>query len=69
MEVAHDWTNAPIESLKDPPMAPGSQVMGATDRLFERHPDAQPWGIRIGHHAVYHLRSRSLKTFSEAYRR
>jgi hypothetical protein len=36
-------------------------VMGATDRLFERHPDAQPWGIRIGYRAVYHLRSRNLK--------
>jgi hypothetical protein len=23
-------------------------VVGATERLFERHPDAQPWGIRIG---------------------
>ena len=36
-------------------------VMAATDRLFERHPDAQPWGIRIGHRAVYHFGSRSLK--------
>ena len=36
-------------------------VMGATDRLFERHPDAQPWGVRIGHRAVYHFGSRSLK--------
>lgn len=34
-------------------------VIGATERLFERHPDAQPWGIRIGHHAVYHFGSRS----------
>ncbi len=36
-------------------------VMAATDRLFERHPDAQPWTIRIGHRAVYHFGSRSLK--------
>jgi hypothetical protein len=36
-------------------------VMAATDRLFERCPDAQPWGIRIGHRAVYHFGSRSLK--------
>jgi hypothetical protein len=36
-------------------------VIAATDRLFERHPDAQPWGIRIGHRAVYHFGSRSLK--------
>jgi hypothetical protein len=36
-------------------------VMGATDRLFERQPDAQPWTIRIGYNAVYHFGSRSLK--------
>ena len=36
-------------------------VMGATDRLFERQPDAQPWTLRIGHSAVYHCGSRSLK--------
>jgi hypothetical protein len=36
-------------------------VMGATDRLFERQPNAQPWTIRIGHSAVYHFGSRSLK--------
>jgi hypothetical protein len=36
-------------------------VVAATDRLFERHPEAQPWGIRIGHRAVYHFGSRSLK--------
>jgi peptide subunit release factor RF-3 len=39
----------------------GDTVMAATDRLFERQPDAQPWGIRIGHPAVYHFGSRSLK--------
>lgn len=36
-------------------------VIPATDRLFERYPDAQLWGIRIGHPAVYHFGSRSLK--------
>jgi len=39
----------------------GETVMVATDRLFERQPDAQPWGIRIGHRAVYHFGARSLK--------
>jgi peptide subunit release factor RF-3 len=39
----------------------GETVMAATNRLFERYPDAQPWGIRIGHRAVYHFGSRSLK--------
>jgi hypothetical protein len=36
-------------------------VMGATDRLFERQADAQPWTLRIGHSAVYHFGARSLK--------
>ena len=31
-------------------------VLPATNRLFERCPDAQPWVIRIGHRAVYHCR-------------
>jgi hypothetical protein len=29
-------------------------VLPATNRLFERFPDAQPWVVRIGHRAVYH---------------
>ena len=33
----------------------------ATDRLYARYPDAQPWVIRIGHRAVYRFGSRSLK--------
>lgn len=33
----------------------------ATDKLYEQHPDAQPWVIRIGHSAVYRFGSRSLK--------
>ena len=36
-------------------------VVGATERLFKRHPDAQPWGVRIGHRAVYHFGARSLR--------
>lgn len=36
-------------------------VVPATNRLFERLPNAQPWIIRIGHRAVYHFGSRSLK--------
>jgi hypothetical protein len=36
-------------------------VIAATSRLFERNPDAQPFGIRIGQRAVYHFGSRSLK--------
>ncbi|WP_299488506.1 hypothetical protein [Acaryochloris sp. IP29b_bin.137] len=36
-------------------------LMGATDRLFERQPDAQPWTLRIGHNAVYHFGARSLR--------
>jgi len=37
------------------------ELLAATNRLFEHNPDAQPWGIRIGHRAVYHFGSRSLK--------
>ena len=33
----------------------------ATDRLYERVPNAQPWVIRIGHRTVYRFGSRSLK--------
>jgi hypothetical protein len=36
-------------------------VMSATNRLFERLPEAQPWVIRIGHRAVDHFGARSLK--------
>jgi hypothetical protein len=34
-------------------------VLIATNRLFDRLPEAQPWVIRIGHLAVYHFGSRS----------
>jgi hypothetical protein len=36
-------------------------VVPATNRLFERQPNAQPWVIRIGHRAVDHFGARSLK--------
>lgn len=36
-------------------------VMTATAQLYQSHPDAQPWGIRIGHRTVYHFGSRSLQ--------
>ncbi|MEX0268402.1 hypothetical protein AB3R30_04610 [Leptolyngbyaceae cyanobacterium UHCC 1019] len=39
-------------------------VVAATNRLFERNPNAQPFGIRIGRRAVYHFGSRSLKKSS-----
>jgi hypothetical protein len=35
-------------------------VLPATNRLFERNSEAQPWVIRIGHRAVYHFGARSL---------
>ncbi len=35
--------------------------ISATDRLYERYPDAQPWVIRIGHQTVYRFGSQSLK--------
>ena len=37
------------------------EILTATDRLFERYPDAQPWIVRIGHRAVHRFGSRSLK--------
>lgn len=37
------------------------EILTATDRLFERSPDAQPWIVRIGHRAVHRFGSRSLK--------
>lgn len=35
--------------------------IAATDRLYERYPDAQPWVIRIEHRAVYRFGSRASK--------
>ncbi len=36
-------------------------TIAATDRLYERYPNAQPWVIRIGHRAVYRFGARSLR--------
>ncbi len=36
-------------------------ILPATDRLFDRVPDAQPWIVRIGHRVVHRFGSRSLK--------
>ncbi len=36
-------------------------IAPATERLFERYPDAQPWVIRIGHRTVFRMGSRSLR--------
>ena len=36
-------------------------TIAATDSLYDRVPDAQPWVIRIGHRTVYRFGSRSLK--------
>jgi peptide subunit release factor RF-3 len=36
-------------------------ILPATDQLFERLPDAQPWIVRIGHRVVHRFGSRSLK--------
>jgi hypothetical protein len=38
-----------------------NNTIEATDRLYDRYPDAQPWVIRIGYRAVYRFGSRSLK--------
>jgi hypothetical protein len=35
-------------------------ILLATDRLFERLPDAQPWLIRIGHPTVHRFGPRRL---------
>ena len=37
-------------------------LVTATNLLFERYPNAQPWVIRIGHRAVDHFGARSLKS-------
>ena len=36
-------------------------LVPATNRLFDRIPEAQPWVIRIGHRAVDSFGARSLK--------
>jgi hypothetical protein len=36
-------------------------TISATDRLYERYPNAQPWVLRVGHRSVYRFGSRSLR--------
>jgi peptide subunit release factor RF-3 len=36
-------------------------IVNATERLYARYPDAQPWAIRIGHRSVFRFGSRSLR--------
>jgi peptide subunit release factor RF-3 len=36
-------------------------IVNATERLYARYPDAQPWVIRIGHRSVFRFGSRSLR--------
>lgn len=36
-------------------------IISATNALFDRIPDAQPWIVRIGHRAVHRFGARSLK--------
>ena len=36
--------------------------IAATDMLYSRHPEAQPWVIRIGHSSVYRFGSQSFKS-------
>jgi hypothetical protein len=37
------------------------EILTATDRLYDRLPDAQPWIVRIGHRAVHRFGARSLR--------
>lgn len=39
----------------------GDDTMMATEKLYQRLPDAQPWVIRIGYRAVHRFGARSLK--------
>jgi hypothetical protein len=36
-------------------------TISATDQLYERYPDAQPWVLRVGHRSVYRFGARSLR--------
>lgn len=37
------------------------EILTATNRLFDRRSEAQPWIVRIGHRAVHRFGARSLK--------
>lgn len=38
--------------------------IAATDLLYARYPEAQPWVIRIGHRSVYRFGSQSVRKSS-----
>ncbi len=38
-----------------------ANIVSATERLFERNPEAQPWVVRIGHRTVFRFGSQSLR--------
>ncbi len=40
------------------------EILTATNRLFRRLPEAQPWIVRIGHRAVHRFGARSLREFT-----
>jgi hypothetical protein len=37
------------------------EILPATNRLFERNPEAQPWIVRIGHRTVHRFGARNLR--------
>jgi len=37
------------------------EILTASDRLFERLPDAQPWIVRVGHRVVHRFGAQSLR--------
>jgi hypothetical protein len=41
------------------------EILAATERLFARYPDAQPWCVRIGHRGVYHFGARTVPGTTE----
>ncbi len=59
--VAIDIETAAFEVADNTILHRRGSANEATDRLYARYPDAQPWVIRIGHRAVYRFGSRSLK--------
>ena len=40
------------------------EILTATNRLFKRLPEAQPWIVRIGYRAVHRFGARSLREFA-----
>lgn len=59
VEPKHDGKIVAID-VETGAFSVADNILPATKQLFIRHPDAQPWVMRIGHRAVYHLGARSL---------